>query len=255
MEQLVVDNLRDEPLFIGISGCQGSGKTTLTNKAAKALNDRGITTIAISIDDFCLPHADQVALAKKGNPMWQRRGLFGSHDVQLMFKVLSDLKAGRATAAPIYDKAQFGGQGDRVGQRQIDANNQAVLLEGWSLGFRPVGKQAIEAALANPDYKAVKLYSLQHLCEIDDALQAYLPVWNLADILVYMRPANLEYVYLWRLQQEHGLRASNGTGMTDDEVKRFVDMYMPAYELYRDTVQPDVSFLLEFDRSFTRIST
>ena len=31
------------------------------------------------------------------------------------------------------------------------------------------------------------------------------------------------FVYRWRQEQEEALRADKGTGMTDDQVKRFVD--------------------------------
>lgn len=42
---------------------------------------------------------------------------------------------------------------------------------------------------------------------------------------------DLENVYRWRDEQEEVLRAQ-GRGMTPDEVRRFVDRYMPVYELY-----------------------
>lgn len=48
------------------------------------------------------------------------------------------------------------------------------------------------------------------------------------------------YVYDWRLQSEAGLRAQRGTGMTDEQVIHFVNGYMPAYELFEDTLRSGI---------------
>jgi D-glycerate 3-kinase len=44
-------------------------------------------------------------------------------------------------------------------------------------------------------------------------------------------------VVRWRLQQEHALWATGREAMTDEQVKKFVEGYMPAYELYRSLGQ------------------
>lgn len=52
------------------------------------------------------------------------------------------------------------------------------------------------------------------------------------DVLVHMDAQDISFVYDWRITQEHMLIEAKGQGMSDDEVRRFVDGYMPAYELY-----------------------
>lgn len=47
-------------------------------------------------------------------------------------------------------------------------------------------------------------------------------------------------MYTWRLEQEIALRLAKGSGMTDEQVKDFVDGYYPAYELYLDGVRRGV---------------
>lgn len=66
-----------------------------------------------------------------------------------------------------------------------------------------------------------------------------------------------QYVYNWRLQQEAALRASKGTGMTDEQVVNFVNgcksafngtastwllirTDYPAYELYTDVLRQGI---------------
>ena len=59
-------------------------------------------------------------------------------------------------------------------------------------------------------------------------------MWERLDAIVWLNARDIKFVYIWRLQQEHAMKAALGRGMTDEQVKRFVDGYMPAYELYID---------------------
>ncbi|CAK4031965.1 related to ATP-binding, pantothenate kinase [Lecanosticta acicola] len=45
------------------------------------------------------------------------------------------------------------------------------------------------------------------------------------------------YVYHWREEQEAAMRASKGTGMTQEQVVNFVNGYYPCYELYTDVLR------------------
>ena len=59
------------------------------------------------------------------------------------------------------------------------------------------------------------------------------------DCHIAVKPLSYDFVYTWRLQQEHHMKAENGgKGMTDDEVEAFVDRYMPVYEVFGET-RPD----------------
>jgi len=57
---------------------------------------------------------------------------------------------------------------------------------------------------------------------------------------VFSDAENTQYVYDWRLQQESAMRASKGTGMTDEQVVNFVNgcMLPPSpNRIYADTSQ------------------
>ena len=43
------------------------------------------------------------------------------------------------------------------------------------------------------------------------------------DAFIHIDASDLQCVYKWRLEQEADLRAMKGSGMTDDQVRRFVD--------------------------------
>src|ERR1044072_2769334 len=102
--------------FIGICGPQGAGKSTLTKHLCSMAAEKNLKTVSISIDDFYLTRAEQIQLSERhpNNPYLQQRGYPGTHDVELGVQVLDDLKAGRPTKIPRYDKSAALGKGDRA---------------------------------------------------------------------------------------------------------------------------------------------
>jgi len=135
-----------QPLIVGLSAPQGAGKTTLTNAICRNLADRNIRCVGVSIDDFYLTHADQLALTARhsGNRFLSHRGLPGTHDVDLGLSTLlamKSLEAGQMMAVPAYDRSAFQGRGDRRSAADwpvVEGPIDIVLLEGWMLGFVPV---------------------------------------------------------------------------------------------------------------------
>ncbi|RVX65769.1 hypothetical protein B0A52_10375 [Exophiala mesophila] len=251
------------PFFIGLNGVQGAGKSVLVDilKSTLRSEPHRLSTAVFSLDDLYLTHDDQVALARANpdNPLLQHRGQPSTHDVQLGLSVFADLKANRPTKIPQYNKALFSGQGDRVPaseweQVNSDSSNrvQVVLFEGWSVGFRPLEDEDLEkkhaeavtacrnATTDTPYLGRLGHNTLQSVKTINEALKSYDQLTSQLDAFVHIDAADPQYVYQWRLQQEAGLRAAKGSGMTDDEVKHFVDGYYPAYELYTDTLRSGV---------------
>ena len=61
------------------------------------------------------------------------------------------LRENRPVAIPQYDKSAFSGQGDRVPESQWETVNgdgdekiQAVIFEGWCVGFRPLDDDSLK---------------------------------------------------------------------------------------------------------------
>jgi hypothetical protein len=90
--------------IIGLSGPQGSGKTTALN----ALYKKSTKRIAIlGIDDFYLTKAERIDLAKAVSPLCKTRGSAGTHDITLIEKTLESLmSATPSTRTPLicFDK-------------------------------------------------------------------------------------------------------------------------------------------------------
>lgn len=76
-QQSASSGSKPRPFIIGLNGVQGVGKTTLVRALAETLQGRqGLVTLVVSIDDFYLPHAEQLALAgaHPDNALVQYRG-------------------------------------------------------------------------------------------------------------------------------------------------------------------------------------
>ncbi|KAI1628186.1 glycerate kinase [Exophiala viscosa] len=257
------NNSNPPPFFIGLNGVQGAGKSVLVDILKKTLSSppHNLSAVVFSLDDLYLTHGDQVLLAQShpDNPLLQHRGQPSTHDVPLGLSVFASLKASKPTKIPQYNKAAFSGQGDRVPESEWEEVNtdpsspvRVVLFEGWSVGFRPLTPQILEAKHAaavsalqnstpsNPYKGRLGHNTLKSVMAINDALRTYDELTSQLDAFIHIDAADPLYVYKWRLEQEANLRASRGSGMTDEQVKHFVDGYYPAYELYTDTLRDGV---------------
>lgn len=258
------------PFFIGLNGVQGAGKTVLVSILKQTLRSppHNLSVAVFSLDDFYLTHADQQALAQANphNPLLQHRGQPSTHDITLALAVFKSLKQNKETRIPVYDKSAFNGQGDRVlPESQWETVNadpahpvRVVLFEGWCVGFRPLSSEKLrekwqaardwahrssdgDACGETTPYKGrLGHNTLESVTTINEALRKYDQITDQLDAFVHIDAADPLYVYRWRLEQEHALREQKGSGMSDDEVKKFVDGYYPAYELYTDTLRQGV---------------
>lgn len=249
--------ISSEPIILGITGLQGSGKSTWAAKIVEILtSEHQLNTITVSLDDFYKTHSDLVSQRDQDptNELYRVRGQPGTHDEQLAAKFFKDLKEYNGKGElqiPSFDKSQFGGEGDRApvaDWHSISRKPDVVVFEGWCVGFQPLPASTVEKkhllALAGklPINTPAK-HQLSHLLEVNDYLKRYCDAFmgpTHFDFFVHLDTSDLNNVYVWRLEQEHKMIVAKGSGMSDEQVKAFIDGYMPSYEIYLDTLRQGI---------------
>jgi D-glycerate 3-kinase len=227
---------------------QGVGKTTLVRALAETLQATGHQTLVFSIDDLYLRHEDQQYLARANpdNLLVQHRGEPGTHDIELAEHFFSSIMRVEPTMVPSYDKSAHSGQGDRAPQSEwVHVNGpghpkvEIVIFEGWCVGFRSLSPEDVENKWSAPS-RTLWAHKLEHLLFVNERLRDYDVMTDLLNVFIHIDAEDTGYVYDWRQQQETALRRERGSGMTEEEVVRFVDGYYPAYELFVDKLREGI---------------
>jgi D-glycerate 3-kinase len=243
-----------EPVVIGISGLQGSGKSTWASKIVEIVTSQHqLHTIAISLDDLYKTHDDLITQRDKDpdNKLYRTRGQPGTHDEQLaadFFGRLREYTGEGELRIPSFDKSKFNGEGDRAPEAEwptITRKPDVVVFEGWCVGFRPLPAAAISekhkhATVGKLLINTPAQHQLKHLLEVNDNLERYCDAFmgpQHFDFFIHIDADDLRHVYTWRLQQEHKMIEAKGSGMSDEQVKAFIDGYMPSYEIYLDELK------------------
>ena len=249
------------PIVLGITGLQGSGKSTWANKIVEQLSSKhNLHAITVSLDDFYHTHDNLIARKSDDpeNKLYRTRGQPGTHDQQLAHDTLQALRSWddaseKEVLIPVFDKSKFNGEGDRAPQNdwpRCQKKPDVVVFEGWCVGFRALPSSTLSskhtlAKSSPPDPSLDSIVTLpDHALAHLEVVNKYLAEYNDTfmgpqhfDFFVHLDTENLRNVYRWRLQQEHAMWKVKGAGMSDENVRAFVRGYMPAYELYLEDLR------------------
>lgn len=236
------------PVLIGVSGLQGSGKSTLCAQLASELARYGLRAAVLSLDDLYLTYAERVALAAEIHPLFATRGVPGTHDLALADKVISGLLLGTSSVAiPRFDK----GRDDRAADPRwpvVVAPLDVLLFEGWCIGATPQPKSVLKVpvnaleALADPD--------LVWRAHVNDALTGgYARLFARIDRLILLRAPGFEAVRRWRHEQEAELKAREGAnaGMSAKTLDRFIEHFERLSRHMLDTPPPEGAVVVFLD--------
>lgn len=214
---------RRKTVTIGLCGAQGSGKSTVAAATVRLLEARGLTAVAVSLDDVYLPRSARERLAKEVHPLLATRGPPGTHDVGLAGAVLDQLRQPGRVSLPSFDKAADERR-PRASWRTVATPVDVVIFEGWCVGARAQGAAALAQSVnaleaeADPDGRWRAYVNAQ----LDGPYQA---LFGRLQELVLLQAPSFEVVLGWRLEQERKLIARSGRGMSEDEVARFIGHY------------------------------
>lgn len=219
----------NKPFFVGINGCQGSGKSTLSEFMRHYLSAKYQIKVAVlSLDDFYYDQNQRQRLSQQIHPLLQTRGVPGTHDTKLMAQVLKQLQQGLSTALPKFNKATDNPEAQQQWQTS-EAELDLVIIEGWCWGTPAQQKteleQAVNALEANQDQQATWRTFVN-----EQLTQEYIKLYEYCDFWLMLKAPNFACVSQWRKEQEHKLIEKLGNKpheglMSDSQIDHFIQHY------------------------------
>ena len=164
---------KGETLFLGLSGGQGSGKTTVT-AILKIILEKFFKrkVYAISIDDFYKTLKERNQMSRTIHPLFKTRGVPGTHDINLIRKLFNFIKRRKFKKfkLPKFDKSTD----DRAKIKywtNVKKKPEIIILEGWCVGAKPQSNFLIKNPINILEKKEDKnLTEVLHQCTIPPKL-------------------------------------------------------------------------------------
>jgi len=214
--------------IIGLSGGQGTGKSTISNILRIILKEKfNLETVIFSIDDFYKTLKDRKKMSKTISKLFLTRGVPGTHDTKILLNCLTKLKKKSFSKIliPKFDKSID----DRCKKNKwikVLKKPDVVIFEGWCVGARAQKNSSLIKPI-NP-LERLEDKDLIWRKKINYELKSnYKKIFNLINILIFLKVPSFKYVYKWRLLQEKKLqKTSKGKKiMSNIQVKKFIMFY------------------------------
>ncbi len=220
--------LKKNTILIGLSGGQGAGKSTLTQIFKIILTTLfKLNVVIFSIDDFYRTQNERKKMSKFIHPLFMTRGVPGTHDTKMLYKILKKLtnKKFKKLTIPKFDKSKD----DRAKQnfwQKVTKKPDVVIFEGWCVG----AKSQTKKDLINPINLLEKKedINLNWRKKINNELKInYKKIFKLIDYKIYIKVPSFKHVLRWRLLQEKklSLKSKNKSVMNNNDIKRFIMFY------------------------------
>ncbi len=219
---------KNKSTIIGLTGGQGSGKSTIS-KILKIILKKGfnLNTVIFSIDDFYKTRKSRDLMSKKISPLFKTRGVPGTHDTKLIFNCLKNLKKSKFKnfSIPTFDKSKDERNPKKKWQK-IRKKPDIVIFEGWCVGAKPQKKRDLIVPI-NVLEKEKDKKGIWRKYVNNELKKNYKKIFKYIDKNIFLRVPNFKYVFKWRLLQEEKLIASSrgSRTMSKDQIKNFIMYY------------------------------
>ena len=220
---------KGKTLFLGLSGGQGSGKTTVV-EILKIILKKYFKrkTHVSSIDDFYKTLEERNKISSTIHPLFKTRGVPGTHDTNLIKKFFTYIskKNFRKFKIPKFDKST----NDRFKKKYwhiINKRPEIVILEGWCVGAKPQSNSIIKRPVNILEkYEDKNLVWRKHVNK--KLKNEYKKIFSIIDHFIFMKIPNFDLVFKWRLLQENKLKKRSQFKkkiMSYNEIRRFIMFY------------------------------
>ena len=214
--------------IIGLTGGQGSGKSTISIILKIILKEGfNLDTVIFSIDDFYKTLKERKIMSKNISSLFLTRGVPGTHDTKMLFNCIKELKKSKfkKILIPKFNKAID----DRVSKSRwlkVNKKPNIVIFEGWCVGVEPQKKKNLIVPINKLEKHKDKKRIWRN--KVNEELKKnYKKIFNLIDKIIFLKVPSFKHVYKWRLLQEKKLRITSkgNKTMTDNQIKNFIMFY------------------------------
>jgi len=239
------------PYFIGINGCQGSGKSTLSGLMSCLFTQYyKKKSIVLSLDDFYYTKAERINLSQTVHPLLATRGVPGTHDIKMMAEVLHSLTLNKAIDIPTFDKS-IDDRSPASKWQKVTSHVDIVIIEGWCWGTRAQEVQDLAKAVNELEEEQDSAGTWRHY--VNCALETtYTPLYAYMNTWIFLKAPSFDAVSAWRRQQEEKLKQRVGEGshiMSDEDILTFIQYYQRLTEHTLCTLGKYADFIFELDNA------
>jgi len=244
-------NNRTQTIFVGINGCQGSGKTTLATYLVIQLQKiANLKAVSCSIDDFYLSKNERVQLAHSIHPLFKTRGVPGTHNIKLLNKTLENFSKQKVG----WQLSQFNKATDNPKPEElwpvITTKMDVVIIEGWCWGIPAQQPSELIKPINDFEKKNDKTNQWRNYAN-QQLKNNYQELHNKMDIMVMLKAPSFDCVYQWRLEQEQKLASKvnneQSTVMNEQDISFFIQHFQRLTEHALKVLPTQVDFLFELD--------
>ena len=237
--------------IVGLTGGQGVGKSTISN-ILKIVLKKGfdLNTIIFSIDDFYKTLKERKIMSQKISKLFLTRGVPGTHDTRLLYNTINTLrnKTSKKILIPRLDKSTD----ERLKKTKwtkVKIKADIIIFEGWCVGvqaqkmknlIKPINElERIE------DKKLVWRRKVNY-----EIKKNYDKIFNLIDMLIFLKVPSFKYVYEWRSLQEIKLKKKSigKKIMSKEQIKRFIMFYERITKHMLKTTSRTADILINIDK-------
>ena len=238
--------------IIGLTGGQGSGKSTISQILKIILKEGfNLNTVIFSIDDFYKTLQERKKMSKQINSLFLTRGVPGTHSTSLLLKCLKNFKNKnfKKFSIPKFDKSID----DRLSKKfwqNIKTKPDVVIFEGWCVGAFPQTNKDLIKPINLLEKEKDKNRTWRNFVN-KELKNRYKKIFKLIDLMIFLKIPSFEYVYKWRLLQEKKLKVTSKgkKTMSNKQVKNFIMFYERITKHMLKNFSKKAKFIINIDSS------
>ena len=195
--------MKRRPLLIGLSGGQGSGKSTISQILKIIIRVKfNLNVVCFSIDDFYKTFSERKKMSKLVHPLFLTRGVPGTHDSKMLYNIITQLlkEKFKSLKIPKFDKLSDDRMKINFWQK-ISKKPDIIIFEGWCVGAVPQHLKDLHFPINK--LEKIEDTKLTWRKKVNMELRtSYKKIYDLLDKKIYLKIPSFRYVLKWRLLQE-----------------------------------------------------